>query len=112
MRVVAADTALFRIGVPPALANWMNACTGGIKPNTISTTPRTTRNAGLDPGISQRVINQGPSPANVPGATTKKAAEPTAAVEVRTYPVLTGISATWVSRTLLPEGSRNPQSMP
>ena len=78
----------------------------------MSTTPRTTRNGGLDPGISQWVINQGPSPTNVPGATTKKAAEPTAAVEVRTYPVLAGISANWVSRTLLPDGSRNPQSMP
>jgi hypothetical protein len=100
------------IGVPPALVNWMNACTGGIKPNTISTTPRTTRNGWLDPEISQRVINQGPSPTNVPGATTKKAAEPTAAVEVRTYPVLAGISVNWVSRTLLPDGSRNPQSIP
>src|ERR1700754_1568774 len=100
------------IGVPPALVNWMNACTGGIKPNTIITTPRTTRNGGLDPGISQWGINQGPSPTHVPGGTTKNAAEPTAAAEVRTYPVLAGISANWVSRTLLPDGSRNPQSIP
>src|SRR6201988_2336643 len=100
------------IGVPPALTNWVNACTGGIRPRTISTIPKITRKGGLDPGISKRVINQGPSPTNVPGATTKKAAEPTAAVEVRTYPVLAGISANWVSRTLLPDGSRNPLSMP
>ncbi len=72
------------IGVPPALANWMNACTGGMRPSTISTTPRTTRSGGLDPGISQWVINHGPSPAKVPGAATKNAADPTAAVEVRT----------------------------
>jgi len=78
----------------------------------MNTTPSTTRNGGLDPGISQWVINHGPSPTNVPGAATKKAADPTAAVEVRTYPVLAAISANWVSRTLLPDGSRNPQSMP
>jgi hypothetical protein len=30
------------------------------------------------------VISHGPSPTNVPGATTKKAADPSAAVEVRT----------------------------
>jgi hypothetical protein len=50
----------------------------------MSTTPNTMRNGGLDPGMSQWVINQGPSPTKVPGAATKKAAEPTAAVEVRT----------------------------
>ncbi|MBP1822214.1 hypothetical protein J3E61_005836 [Mycobacterium sp. OAE908] len=38
------------------------------------------------------MINHGPSPTMVPGAATKKAADPTAAVEVRTYPVLAGIS--------------------
>ena len=72
------------IGVPPALTNAMNACTGGMRPPTMSTTPRTTRSSGPDPGISQWVISQGPSPTNVPGAATKKAADPTAAVEVRT----------------------------
>jgi acetate kinase len=72
------------IGVPPAPTNWTNACTGGMSPTTIATTPRTTRSGGLDPAISHWVINHGPSPANVPGATTKKAADPTAAVDVRT----------------------------
>ena len=68
--------------------------------------------SGLNPGISQWVISQGPSPTNVPGATTKKTAEPIAAVEVRTYTVLAGGGANWVSRTLFPDGSRNPESMP
>ncbi len=54
----------------------------------MNTTPSTTRNGGLDPGISQWVISHGPSPTKVPGATTKNAAELSAAVEVRTYPVL------------------------
>src|SRR5579859_8265453 len=90
----------------------MNACTGGMSPNTMNTTPMTTRSGGLDPGICQCVINQGPSPTNVPGATTKNAADPIAAVDVRTYQVLAGISASWVSRTLFPDGSRNPLSMP
>ena len=60
------------IGVPPALANWMNAWTGGMRPSTMSTTPRTTRSGGLDPGISQWVISHGPSPTNVPGATDEE----------------------------------------
>ncbi len=50
----------------------------------MNATPRITRSGGLDSGISHRVINHGPSPTNVPGAATKKAADPTAAVEVRT----------------------------
>lgn len=100
------------IGVPPALANWMNAWIGGMRPSTISATPKITRNGGLDPGISQRVINHGPSPTKVPGATTKKAADPTAAAEVRTYTVLAGGGANWVSRTLFPDGSLNPESIP
>ena len=58
------------------------------------------------------MINQGASPTNVPGASTKKVADPKAAADVRTYPVLAGISANWVRRTLLPEGSRKPQSIP
>ncbi len=77
----------------------------------MNTPPRITR-SGLDPGICQWVINQGPSPTNVPGAIRKKAADPTAAVEVRTDPVSPRAHPIWVSRTLLPDGSRNPQSMP
>ena len=42
------------------------------------------RKGGLDPGISQWVISHGPSPTNVPGATTKNAAEPSAAEVVFT----------------------------
>ena len=57
----------------------------------MNTTPKTTRSGGLDPGISQWVISHGPSPTKVPGATTKKAADPSAAVEVRTDQVLAGI---------------------
>jgi hypothetical protein len=93
------------MGVPPALTNWMNACTGGIRPATMSSTP-TIRTTGADPGTSQWVISQGPRPTKVPGAATKNAAELIAAVDVRTYPVFAGSSANWVSRTLLPDGSR------
>jgi hypothetical protein len=50
----------------------------------MNSTPNTIRIVGLDPGISQWVINHGPSPTKVPGAATKKAADPAAAVEVRT----------------------------
>lgn len=100
------------IGVPPARTNSMNAETGGIRPNTMNATPRATRSGGLDAGMCQWVINHGPSPTNVPGATTKNAAELTAAVGVRTYTVLAGGGANWVSRTLFPDGSRNPESIP
>jgi len=100
------------MGVPPAFTNWTNAWIGGIRPNTMSTTPNTTRTVGLDSGISQWVTNHGPSPTKVPGATTKNAAELSAAVEVRTYTVLAGGGANWVSRTLFPDGSRKPESMP
>lgn len=77
------------------------------------TTPTTIRQAGLAPGTAQWVISQGPTPTNVPGAATKNAAEPSAALDVRTPSVFAyGQSISWVSRTLLPDGSRNPESMP
>src|ERR1700757_1391121 len=70
------------IGVPPALANWPNACTGGMRPTTISTTPSTIRQVGVEPAISQWVISHGKRPTTVPGATTKNAADAIAAVDL------------------------------
>jgi hypothetical protein len=71
------------MGVPPALANWTKAWIGGIRPIATSNAPSATRSGGLGSGISQRVISHGPSPTNVPGAATKNAADPSAAVVVR-----------------------------